>query len=94
MDLQTIPDKVFWHHMDIILKACIEINPNLDNIILCGGYGRNEGSWFIDEHGALRPYNDYDICIITDVKTPKDKVKNFEQSLAKEIGISWLDFAY
>ena len=40
---------------------------NIISIYLYGGYGRDEGSWVIEEvdgQRKVRPYNDYDIAII------------------------------
>jgi len=30
-------------------------------ILLYGGYGRDEGSWIVENDGRRRPYNNYDI---------------------------------
>lgn len=65
--------------------------PDLRAIILYGGFGRDEGSWFQDELGTWRPYNDYDICIVTERKASRHELKALEESLAKEIGINWID---
>ena len=45
---------------------------NIISIYLYGGYGRDEGSWVIEEVNGLRevkPYNDYDIALIVKKNT-------------------------
>ncbi len=63
------------------------------SIILYGGYGRGEGSYFFNQKGQLKPYNDYDILLITD-----NKIENHDLSLAKKnledkIDIRWIDLS-
>ena len=84
-------EEILQQHLQLIIDACAQLCPTLRAIILYGGFGRDEGSWFQDEQGVWRPYNDYDICVITNRKAPKAKVKDVEQSLAKKIGINWID---
>ena len=62
-------------------------------IVLYGSFGRDEGSWCQDEHAAWRPYNDYDICIISDTKASVPDVRSLEDRLAQEIGINWVDLS-
>jgi len=82
---------VLRQHLSLIEKRCREFVPNLQAIILHGGFGRDEGSWFQEESGVWLPYNDYDLCLIVDRKVSVRKVKDFEESLATEIGVNWID---
>ncbi len=91
MDNAQAQTRILQQHLRLVLKACKELEPNLQAIILYGGFGRDEGSWFQDEQGAWRPYNDYDICIVTERKASSHEVKALEESLAIEIGINWID---
>ena len=80
-------------HLQIIVKACAELCPTRVAIILYGGFGRDEGSWFQDEHAAWRPYNDYDICIVSNTKASVSDVRSAEDRLAQEIDINWVDLS-
>lgn len=59
--------------------------------ILYGGYGRNEGSWIIEQDGTYRPYNDYDILLVIENKIPIERIELLRKDLAKQIGIRWID---
>jgi len=74
-----------------IKKIYIELKKNNPiAIIIVGGYGRDEGSWII-ENGRARPYNDYDITIVTENILPQNKIQKIRKQLAEEIGIRWID---
>lgn len=60
-------------------------------ILLYGGYGRNEGSWIIENNGSYRPYNDYDILLVIENKVPIEQIELLCKDLAKQIGIRWVD---
>lgn len=62
-------------------------------IVLYGGFGRNEGSWYQDDRGTWRPYNDIDTCIITHKKADESRVRDLENRLAREVGIRWVDIS-
>ncbi len=59
-------------------------------IILCGGYGRGEGS-FIRKDGVNIPVNDYDILIVTHKKIPKQTLTEMAKELAKDVNIRFVD---
>lgn len=75
-----------------------ELILNLKNepiaIYLCGGYGRNEGAWWIDSEGRLQPYNDYDLAVITNSPMNREKYLKVRKILAKKIGIQWIDINF
>lgn len=83
--------KTLQEHLKIIVDACKELQPDLTAIILYGGFGRDEGSWFQDESGKYRPYNDYDIKIVSCRKIPEKPLETLKKELAKKIGINWID---
>ncbi len=74
-----------------IVDACLELVPNPEAIVLYGGYGRGEGSWYCDETGGWRPYNDYDLLLVCEERIPKSRLAPIREALAREIGIRWID---
>ena len=60
-------------------------------IIMCGGYGRWEGAWYEDKNGNPKPYNDYDLAVITNKPFSREKYIALRKELANEIGINWID---
>ena len=60
-------------------------------VILYGGYGRDEGSWIIEESGNYRPYNDYDILLVIENKISVGRIEILRKDLARQIGIRWVD---
>jgi len=91
MNEQHFITKVYEAHKEIIIKRCLGIQPDLKAIILYGGYGRDEGSWIIDQDGNCRPYNDYDILLVIEDKIPVEHIDLMRKDLAKQIGIRWVD---
>lgn len=63
-------------------------------ILLCGGYGRNEGAWIADENGMPMPYNDYDFAVISDVFFSAEEYSIFRKQMANDIGITWIDIDF
>lgn len=57
--------------------------------ILLGGYGRGEGTPFIHADGSQTPFNDYDLVVVVDKLngTVRNRFKELEQGLSKEIGL-------
>jgi hypothetical protein len=86
--------EVFDRHMAMIVEACRNADADPVAIILYGGYGRDEGSWFQDEDGAWHPYNDYDVRIIGDRPVPPSRMKAIEAKLLEEIDIRWIDISH
>jgi hypothetical protein len=78
-------------HLQQIVENVVSLCPELRAIILYGGYGRNEGSWIIEEGGDCRPYNDYDILLVIENKIPNCIIDSLRKDLAKQIGIRWVD---
>jgi hypothetical protein len=87
----------FNEDISIIKKVLSSLlGDNLDSAFLYGGYGRDEGSWFIIENNLgveVKPYNDYDIAIIVKKKISNNMIKRLEENLKKFIDIKWIDIA-
>lgn len=65
-------------------------NKNIFSIILCGGFGRGEGS-IIKIGEKYEPFNDYDIVLITKNRVPNHLLKNLGEKIANNIGIRFVD---
>lgn len=72
-----------------------KLDQNLSSLakVLCGGPGRNEGSWIIENDDKYRPYNDYDILLVVRKKIPREVIDSLRKDLADQIGIRWVDVA-
>ncbi len=57
--------------------------------ILLGGYGRGEGTPFINPDGTQVPFNDYDLVVIEEKVTPalRKRLRQLEQQLSAELGL-------
>lgn len=57
--------------------------------ILLGGYGRGEGTPFINEDGSQSPFNDYDLIVIVDkpARVVRKQFRTLEQQLSQEFGL-------
>jgi len=77
-------------HIKIILEELKAYQK--DAVILCGGYGRGEGGWFIED-GIFKPYNDYDLLLVLEKKIPNNELQLLRKELATKIDIRWVDIA-
>jgi hypothetical protein len=80
-------------HLDRIIGRVRESCSSVRSIILYGGYGRNEGSWYLDDEGRVCPYNDYDLLVISEGQGQLEDCAAMRRQLASEIGIRWMDIA-
>lgn len=57
--------------------------------ILLGGYGRGEGTPFINPDGSQSPFNDYDLVVIVDKldSDVRNQLKALEKGLSAELGL-------
>lgn len=77
--------------VEMILEH-LEYSPTA--ILLCGGYGRGEGAWFIDKNGLLCAYNDYDIAIISNQTIDYSELQSLRKQIAQNVGIRWVDIDF
>lgn len=80
------------HIMVTEVLSALKISPVA--ILLCGGYGRNEGAWYINEKGDVSPYNDYDLAIITNRPLSRPDKNILRKKLADMVGIKWVDIDF
>lgn len=92
-DESAATEAVLERDLARIVAACLELVPDPQAIVLYGGYGRGEGSWYRDETAAWRPYNDYDLLLVCDERIPKARLAPLRTALAREIGIRWIDIS-
>jgi len=57
--------------------------------ILLGGYGRGEGTPFVNPDGTQSPFNDYDLVVIVEQldRPLRQLFRTFEQQLSAELGL-------
>ena len=65
------------------------VSPHGEAGILLGGYGRGEGTPFINKDGSQSPFNDYDLVVVLDTVNSAVRVRfhELEQDVSKEIGL-------
>jgi len=62
-------------------------------VILAGGFGRGEGT-VVFTNGTPRPVNDYDLVVVTEQTYQElEPLERLGQSIAKVLGIDFVDFA-
>ena len=69
---------IFKEELQLIIKSVLDFDVN--EIVLYGGYGRNEGSIIINDDGECKPYNDFDILLIVDSKIEVQQIKKMSLS--------------
>ncbi len=80
-------DETLNEHLGLIVDDCKEALPELTAIVLYGSHSHGEGSWIQETDGSWRPYNDYDILIVTERIFAHETLSELKKSLAKKIGI-------
>lgn len=77
--------------IEIIIAQVLQEWKTCDAIILTGGYGRGEGSWFLDANSVWQPYNDYDLVIVTADGISDQNRLWHENNLASLLQIRFID---
>ena len=75
-----------------IKTAILREFPEIEALILVGGFGRGEGGVVIVD-GIVKPINDYDIVVVSEEKIRPQKINEIRKKLAEEIGIWWVDIS-
>ena len=86
-------DKIFEEHINIISEEVNKAISSVKSIILYGGYGRNEGSWYQNSDGVYKPYNDYDILLVNGNKVEPHVLSTLKKKILKKINIKWIDLS-
>lgn len=63
-------------------------------ILLVGGYGRDEGSWYKNKEGKWQPYNDYDFVVVSKEEISRDEYDLLRKEIANLVGIRWIDIDF
>jgi len=80
--------------LDLIINNILSFVKFCDAIILLGGFGRGEGSIFLNNNGDIIALNDYDLLILSENQIDKNKLKTIGNELAKKIGIDAVDIGW
>ncbi len=91
MDYIRDNEQVLERHLRLIVDRVRSLSDGLRAVVLYGGYGRDEGSWYVDNTGAVRPYNDYDLLLVLDRVIERNEREQLRAELAGEVGIRWID---
>lgn len=92
---KELQEKKLEHDIRTIVNRLLKDLPVApEAIFLCGGYGRGEGAWYINDKGEMTPYNDYDVLVVTEKPLSSAETNVIRKDLAKEIGINWVDIDY
>lgn len=89
-DLPAVDSKVDEDMKVIVGALRSELKGNLRAVLLCGGFGRGEGS-VISVDGEMRPYNDYDLVLVTKSYIPKVRLQELAERFARQVGIRFVD---
>lgn len=74
----------------LVKELRTEFGSNVRSILLCGGYGRGEGS-IIVKSGKMQPYNDYDVLLVMKRRVSGTRLRECSVRLAKQLGIRFVD---
>lgn len=94
IDKENIRERLDHDLKVIVDEILLSLPQDPDTILLCGGYGRDEGAWFYDTNGNIQPYNDYDLSIITDNSISYNELQHLKKKLANILGIQWIDIDF
>ena len=82
------------NEIKIIINETISIIKNsIEAIILYGSYGREEGSFFRDDKGEIRTYNDFDIIIVSNSFISNSEIDKVSEILSNKLDVRWIDIA-
>ena len=93
MDKSEIKIKLDNEIKIIINETISIINNSFEAIILYGSYGRQEGSFFRDDKGDIRTYNDFDIIIVSNSFISNSEIDKVSEILSNKLDVRWIDIA-
>jgi len=73
-----------------IINMLIHNFPNIESLVLVGGFGRGEGSVLI-ENGVPKPIDDYDIVLIANSDLDTILLKRLKKIITRKMGIRFID---
>jgi len=84
--------------IEIIKETSLSLlnRDNIVSIYLYGGYGRDEGSWVLEQENGkttAKPYNDYDIALIVKSKFSHAELRELENEIKKKVEVKWVDLS-
>ena len=82
-DTQNIDDRITFD-LDLITQIILNQFPNVESLILAGGFGRGEGSVLVVD-SYIQPINDYDIYIIAKDNSQKIDLEELRNLILKKI---------
>jgi len=88
-DSQSIQNKI-TNDLDLISDIILKQFPNVESLILAGGFGRGEGSVLVVD-SYIQPINDYDIYIIAKDNSQKIDLEELRNLILKKIHIRQVD---
>ena len=92
MDVDFEKQEVIDEHIRYLVSEILHNISNVETILLCGSYGRNEGAWIKGASGNFIPYNDYDFIVISDKPDiTKESLSLLRERVAKRLKINWID---
>ena len=93
MDSIRDNEQVLERHLRLIVDRVRSLSDGLRAVVLYGGYGRDEGSWYVDKTGAVRPYNDYDLLLVLDRVIERNEREQLRAELAGNVLFGGIDIS-
>ena len=84
-------DREIQKYVDIAVEEILKKVPDALSIIIYGGYGRGEGSYFLKK-GKVMPVNDFDTYVITEKPAEPEVLDAAADNFAKRLGIKGIPF--
>lgn len=86
-------DKAVKKQLDVICKELLLRIKGIKSIILTGGFAIGEGPVKVIK-SKIYPYNDYDICIITNKKINSNKIDAIASQIMNKFGLKGINYFY
>ncbi|MCC7551737.1 MAG: hypothetical protein KO316_09685 [Methanobacterium sp.] len=83
---EEIVDSKIQSQLNVILEQLLKKIPNIQSVVLAGGFGRGEGSVIINGDD-VQPLKDYDIFVFLDDLPSKKIINSLNENIYNELGI-------